>query len=463
MTDLAAKAKELLEEGKVEESLATSRQAWPLAKKSADKKVQAEVLLTMIKGLSAKGAAREAFKAASSSLSIVKDSGDNALVAEMLNVTAKLQLQVTQSSEDLAAAVANAEEAVKMYKTLKDKKGEAVAMTTLASAQCKDGSLNKAITTAEAALDLWRPLEVAAGSAAALEVIVDAQTTKGQSKATMKVLEDEFSKMKAKGFSGKNEVIMLEMMVSTASSQGFSSESLTYYDQLIAALASSGDQMGEAMKTLECAEAYFGLKANQDAKAYAKKAAGLFKAMGEMELVDRANKLITDCCLLLGQINEAPYRSEGFLALKEFTKGVEMRDFAMTKEAEEKLDKALNVIKESDINMALENLFEKDPSAMKFVEELGWDVSSFRTPEKIYQYPHKSFYMNMILYGMNFGPQFRGVHPGRVGKRSDAIKPKSVIVAQCYDHEKWNHSLQYRHCLMDSPIQSSNLGFLPPY
>lgn len=464
MADLAAKAKELLEEGKVEESLATSRQAWPTAKKSGDKKIQAEVLLTMVKGLSAKGSANEAFKAAASSLAIVKASGVDAIIADMLSLTARLQTKVTQSDEGLAEADSRAFEACKMYKSLGDKKGEAVAMTTQAMAQSKGSNFNRAIATAEAALELWRPLGEAAGSAAALEVIVDAQAAKGQSKASMKVLEDEFAKMKANGFRGKNEVIMLEMMVNTATSQGFTSEAVTYYDQLIAALASSDDQMGEAVKTLECGELLSSFKMYKDAMAYAKKAVGMFKAMGDMDLVDRGEKLVTDCCIVLGQLSDSPYRSEGILALKDFTKGVELRDIAMTKEAEDKLEKTKNVIKESDINLALENLFAKDPSALKFVEDLGWDLSSFKSPQKVYLYPHKSFYLNMVFNGMNFGPAYRGVRaPGRVGKMSDGLTPSATIL-QRYDAELWEHKLLYQQALMDGSIQSSHMGGMyPPY
>merc|ERR1719265_602824 len=212
---------------------------------------------------------------------------------------------------------------------------------------------------------------------------------------------------------------MLDKMVALAVDQGFTLEGINKLDQLIAVMQASGDKHGEAMKTLERAEMHFSVNHIKDAAHVGEKAISLFAELGDTAMEEKTKKFVTSCYVALGQHAKAPYRSDALVALKNFIKAVEARDIGQVKMFEASLDKASSAIKESEINAALEALFEKDDSALKFMEELGWDVSNFKTPTYIYQYSHEGFYLGSIFGGMGFGPTFRGVHPYRKGKRSD--------------------------------------------
>merc|ERR1712050_739085 len=118
------------------------------------------------------------------------------------------------------------------------------------------------------------------------------------------------------------------------------------------------------------------------------------------------------------------------------------------------MDKASSAIKDNEMTIALEALFERDPGALHFLEELGWDLQSFKVPTLCTQYPHKAFYLQTIAGGMNFGPQFRSVHPWKKGTKAEALGQRAMSVCVLPETESWQGVLLYRQAIIDAGIQA---------
>lgn len=455
---MLAKADVALASGKVADSLVMSRQAWPLSKKSGSNVLQAEVLVSMVEGLCAKGQYAEALKAGTSSLSMVRESGDKHLIAQMLFLLGKVQVKLSATAETLQ----NLEEASKMFTEVGSKKGQARAMTVLGMAQNKMGKFDDAISTAKAALELWRPMGQAAGCVAALEVIVEAKAGEGLPTREGVLLEEELAKFKKEGVNPQGEAILLEKMSMSLLEQGFKVEAVGKMNDLVAVLESSGDKPGEATKTLKLAEMLLDMGLVKEAAKTGEKARLLFADLKEHDMEESTKAFVASCYKTLGDKEHSPYRSEGLLALKGLAKAIEERDVNLAMEFEALLNKASSAIDPEEVAKTLGALVEKDPEVVTFLKELGWNVDPYQSSEHVYYIGQRNFYVMIGLYGMGFGPQFRPNHPWRKGKASDATPPSTCLVAQVPIGESWWGQVQYRHALMDGPIQSSQLGHLPP-
>jgi len=122
---------------------------------------------------------------------------------------------------------------------------------------------------------------------------------------------------------------------------------------------------------------------------------------------------------------------------------------------EDQLNKYGTVLSDQDLADSLQPLFAKDPEAMDFLEkELGWDFGERKTGGgagvQVKFYPVKAFYLNTVMGGMGFGPQFRSVNPHRVGRHS------VVSATQLPETEAWQMDLGFRPGYWDSGLQ--NLG-----
>merc|ERR1712203_122865 len=94
----------------------------------------------------------------------------------------------------------------------------------------------------------------------------------------------------------------------------------------------------------------------------------------------------------------------------------EMRKVDEVKELEDQLNKFGSVLTDQDLAETLQPLFAKDPEAVEFLEkELAWDFGGAGkgggAGEQLKFYPQKAFYLNTIMGGMGFGPQFRSADP----------------------------------------------------
>jgi len=438
-------------------ALKSAREAWPLAKSLADKRLQAEILMAMVSGLNMQGSAREALKAASTSLPMVVEAKDAALEASMHHAMAAAHLKLEDADDALEAE----EKAQRLYTNLKDKKGEAVSLTTIAKAQRMLGRFEEAISTAKEAASLWRSLGQAAGVVAAVETITDSQAALGYPKAALATAEEELELLQKAGANTKNELIMMEKVAQVAADQGQKLEALRTMEEMIKVCKNANDRLGEAQRTRQVAEMHAELNHSQDALRMAKDSEELFAALGLSVDVEEAKKLQTTIFVKKGQHSKAPHRSEALLALKSFVRAVEQREIDQVKQFEVDLEKAASAIKDTEMSTALESLFERDPTALAFLEQQGWDLQSFKVPTVIYQYPHKAFYLTTIAGGMNFGPQFRSVNPYRKDKGSQ--DPRACSVCFLPETEAWQGQLLYRPGIMDAGIQATSSFGFPPF
>jgi tetratricopeptide (TPR) repeat protein len=438
-------------------ALKAAREAWPLSKEIGDKALQAEVLVTMVSALILKGNVKEALRAAASSMTMVKEAGIPALEAALLHSTAAAHLKLGDADDAIEAE----EKAMAIYKTAKDKKGEAASVTTIAKGYRILGKFDQAISTAKEACSIWRSLGSAAGIVTALDTICEAQAAQGFPKASLAAAEEELSLLRASGPSLKSELMMMEKVAQIASDLGEKIETIRTMEEMIKVCQKAGDKAGEAMRTLATAEKHAEMNHSQDGLRLAKEAEELFASLGDKASEEEAKKLQTTIFVKRGQHSKAPHRSEALLALKSFVRAVEQREIDQVRAFEADLDKAASAIKDTEMSAALESLFERDPEALQFLQKQGWDLDSFKAPTKIYQYPHKAFYLTMIAGGMNFGPQFRSVHPFRKDKPAD----KDCVAFSCSYlplTESWQGMLAYRHGIIDAGLQSAGVFSFPP-
>lgn len=388
---------------------------------------------------------------------MVAEANDAALDAGLLHALAVAHLKLEDADDALEAE----EKALSLYRGVKDKEGEAVSLTTLAKAQRVLGRFDEAITTAKEAAVIWRGMGKAAGIVAAVETICDAQAAQGFPKASLAAAEEELSLLQKAGVNKKNELIMMEKVVQVAVDQGLKIEALRTMEDMIQVCKSASDKTGEAHRTMQTAEMHMEMNHSQDALRLAKEAEEIYTGLNMTTQTEAAKKLQTQIFVKKGQHSKAPHRSEALLALKSFVRAVEQREVDQVKQFEVDLDKAASAIKDTEMSTALESLFERDPTALSFLEQQGWDLNSFKVPTKIFQYPHKAFYLTTIAGGMNFGPQFRSVNPYRKGKRTE--DPRACSVCCLPEAEAWQGQLMYRHGIMDAGIQATGSFNFPPY
>merc|ERR1712039_556827 len=151
-----------------------------------------------------------------------------------------------------------------------------------------------------------------------------------------------------------------------------------------------------------------------------------------------------------GQPEKAPTRQDALKCLSQLTKATEMRKTDEVKGLEDQLNKYGTVLSDQDLADSLQPLFAKDPESMEFLEkELGWDFGQSKggPGEQIKFYPQKAFYLNTIMGGMGFGPQFRSVTPHRVGRQS------AIPASQLPETEAWQMELGFRPGMWDSGLQ----------
>merc|ERR1712050_504765 len=143
-------------------------------------------------------------------------------------------------------------------------------------------------------------------------------------------------------------------------------------------------------------------------------------------------------------------------------KAIEMRKVDDIKTVEDKLNALGNLVSDADIQGILSPILLKDSSALEFLEEQGWQFKKEATAgggaTKIKHYPHKGFYLHMIMTGMNFGPQFRVVNPYRIG--SVGNDPTCISVSQLQETEAWQMEMGFRPGMLDSGLQcQASLAF----
>jgi len=456
-TMLVLMAQVALAQKESSKALKAAREALPLVKGTPNKELHAEVLLAIIDGLNMQGSAREALRAVPTSIPIAQEAGNRALEAGMLHGQAVAQLRL-QNADD---AVEVGESALAIYNSLKDTKGSATSLNTIAKALRLVGRLDDALSRAKEAAALWRVLGKAAGVVMAVETIIDVQTALGIPKAGLVAAEEELNLLREARVNKRNELVMLEKVVQVATDQGEKLAAMRFMEEIVQVSKNAGDKVAEAHRTKQAAQMYFEMNQSQDAVRMAKEAETLFKGLGLSVDVEDMRRLQSSIYIKRGQHNMAPHRDEALLAMKSFVKAVEDRDHDNVKQFEVDMNKAATAIKDTEMSSALEALFERDPTALAFLEKQGWDCDAFKVPTKIYQYAHKATYLTFLASGMNFGPQFRPLNAYRKDRPCDE-DCRPMAVCSLPETEAWQGQLRFRPGIMDGGLQQCVTATFPP-
>mmetsp|Transcript_2915 Transcript_2915/g.3236 ORF Transcript_2915/g.3236 Transcript_2915/m.3236 type:complete len:508 (-) Transcript_2915:111-1634(-) len=450
-------------------ALKVAKEAWPLAKSAGDPQLQADVLTVMVSALYKKGAERcsvtvlkDALNAVGGTLPVVKEAGDKALEASVHHTHALIHFKIFElgGSSTPDDGLAAEEEALALYKSLNDKKGTAVCLTKIAKAKNMLFNYGEAISAAAEASEYWRAMGKAAGVVAALEVIISAQASLGSSKSGLDAVREELELFKEVP-DETNQAILLDYASKVALDMGKTAEAIKLIEQNIEVLDSRGEKAGATRKVLQAAELYHKMGLKEDAIRLATQAVAQFQELGEPDKEAEAKALCE--MAQTGKSNTVAVRSQAKLALKNFIHAVESRDISEVSKYEAEMSVFSGTIGEEEMENALNNLFLKDPEALKFMEELGWDCSQYKDVQKFFVWDHNIFYINTTLGGMGFGPQFRSVHPVRKGAANDRDVRCMSATQIPYPHEAWHNNLLMKHGILDSGMQQLTSRAWPPW
>lgn len=264
-----------------------------------------------------------------------------------------------------------------------------------------------------------------------------------------------------KNGSKRGEADLLEMIASTHIMLGEPRGALSSAKQAVDLYTLLGDELGMANMYQTMAESQRSLGDMIDATKSAEKALGHFKAAGSKWGQEQALQTLSALLVTRGAPEKAPKKADVAKSLKELAKAVECRNADDVQAAEAKLNAMGNLVGDIEIQNSLVPLFQKDPGAMEFLEEQGWAFEKPKgKPTVITQYPHEAFYLQTAINGMGFGPQFRSVHPYRVG--TPGVDPVCVAlsVTQLPETESWQLEMGWRPALLDAGLQVGSVyGF----
>jgi len=412
-----------------------------------------------------KGAPSAAMVAAKELRAFASSKGDKEGEANAWHAIASVHhMQETESDEASTPddVVQAAEKAMGIFKEIGNKKGEATAQNTVARAQLRQEKVSQGLKSATDALSTFRGIGQTRGMVSSLEVIVQAHMMQDNAMAGLQAANKELSEVRKSG-NLRGEADILEMITQTHAMLGQPYSALTSAKEAVNIYSALGDNMGQGNMWHSMAEMKRSLgnpSEMAEATAAAEKSLKFFRTAGSKWGEEMALQTMSRLMVDRGHPEKAPKRGEATKALKELQKAIEMRKPDDIKAAEEKLNKMGNLVGDNDIQGVLVPVLQKDPSALDFLEEQGWNFKKEAgAAMKIKQYPHKGFYLHMVMTGMNFGPQFRVVNPYRIG--SVGNDPTCISVSQLPETEAWQMEMGYRPGMLDSGLQCQGSLIFP--
>mmetsp|Transcript_53199 Transcript_53199/g.106785 ORF Transcript_53199/g.106785 Transcript_53199/m.106785 type:complete len:553 (-) Transcript_53199:176-1834(-) len=432
--------------------------------------LEAQLLNLQVNANLVKGSPSDAMVAAREMRALATKNSDKEGEANAWHAIASVYHMQETDDTDRATpddVVQAAEKAASLYKEAGKKNSEATAMNTIANAQLRMDKPSLGLKTAQDALSIFKDLQSTRGMVKSLEIIVQANILQDNPMAGLQAANKELTAVKTSG-NQRGEVDLLEMIAGTHAMLNQPHSALKFAGQASDIFAALGDNMGQGNMCLLQADMYRALATSSagamgDATKSAEKALKFFRAAGSKWGEEQALQSISSLLVDRGQPEKAPKRGEAQKALKELQKAIEMRKVDDIKSVEEKLNKLGNLVSDADIQGILSPVLLKDPSALEFLEEQGWQFKKEGAAgggaTKIKQYPHKGFYLHMIMTGMNFGPQFRVVNPYRVGDPGKDCT--CVTVSQLPETEAWQMEMGYRPGMLDSGLQCQAMQAFP--
>jgi len=399
-----------------------------------------------------KGNASEAMTAAKELRSSAAKTGDKQLEADAWHAIANVYQLQEDDGATAADVLSAAEKALTMYQELGYKKGEATAMNTVARAQLRQEKVSQGLQTATDALKIFRSLKQSRGMVSALETIVQAHSLSENPMAGLSVANKELADLKTAG-NQRGQADVLDMIAQTHAMLGQPRSAKAAAEKALNIYQASGDKVGEGSMLLTMSEMDRMLGSMTEATADAEKSLRCFKEAASKWGEEQAMATLSALMVQRGQPEKAPKRAEVQRALKELAKAIEAKKADDVKAAEEKLNSMQDMVGDGEIQGILTPILLRDPTCVEFLEELGWKFQKEDAkPSQIRMFPHKGFYLHMIMTGMNFGPQFRAVNPYRMGNPGDE-GATALSASQLPETEAWQMEMGYRPGMLDSGLQ----------
>jgi len=327
----------------------------------------------------------------------------------------------------------------------------------------------QALRDAEEAKELFRTQGSTKGVAGCLEAAFQAHNHQMNHFAGLKAINSEIeARQQAADKSG--EAAMLETLAHAHGSIGEPYSAIKAYERALAVYRELDDKEGQGSSLHSMAEmlrATGGHAEHAKALDAARQSAAAFRARKITWGEEKARALLSTLLVEAGRLEKAPNRQEALKALKQLAQAVGQRNVGDAQAAEVTLNAMRDCVTDNEIIEHLQPLVAKDPSTTRFLnDELGWDTNekSVVAGEQlggsfIKQYSHHAFYLNNIVFGMGFGPQFRSCHPFRHGRDQDYT---GVSVAVLPETEAWQQELGFRPGVMDSALQTCSIfGYEP--
>jgi len=399
-----------------------------------------------------KNNAQDAMTAAKQLRSLAASSGDKDQEAAAWHAIANVYQIQEEDGATPADVLQAAEKAVDTYRGVSNRNGEAAALNTVARAQLREEKVSLGLQTANESLSIFRDLKQSRGMVSALETIVQAHAIQDNPMAGLQAANKELEALKEQG-NKRGQADVLDMITQTQAMLGQPRSATKTARQALDIYVSLGDKVGEGSMLHTMAEMERSLGNMVDASQLAEKSLRCFKDAGSKWGEDQALTTLSVVLVQRGQPEKSPKRAEVQRALKELAKAIEQRKADDLKDAETRLNSMENMVGDGEIQGVLTPILMRDPTAVEFLEEQGWKFQKDTTnPSKIKMYPHKGFYLHMIMTGMNFGPQFRPVNPYRVGNPGED-NATSCSASFLPETEAWQMDMGYRPGLLDSCLQ----------
>lgn len=352
-------------------------------------------------------------------------------------------------------------------------RGLAAALVDLAHARLRSLKAAEGLKAAEEAITLCRAMGRARGLVLALEMAMECHTAMRKPLHGIAAINRELTSLRkqrkaqeergaAPTFGLADEASLLELLTRTHGALDeplgalrSASEALEIYRQL-------GNKEAECDSLLCVSMLQKSLGEIPDATSAAEKALALARSLGDTDRESRALSAVSG--LLLGlepTLRAPPPKAQGLQALKDLVSAVQRRDAAAASLAEERLNRFSSSLADSDITEALAPMVNRDPGARDFLEKQGWKIQrpADSSGVRMRAFSHHYFYLHMIGTGMNFGPQFRVVHPHRTTTASGELLALSVN--QLPPTEEYQEQLLYRPGIIDAGLQSGLMFTFP--
>mmetsp|Transcript_60170 Transcript_60170/g.176568 ORF Transcript_60170/g.176568 Transcript_60170/m.176568 type:complete len:404 (-) Transcript_60170:35-1246(-) len=370
---------------------------------------------------------------------------------------------VTMPGAPLETVASQVAEALTKARSGGDRIFEANLLVATAEVDCAEDKAMAGLGAAEDAMRIFKEAGSTKGLGKALEAAFKAHAMQKNARVGLQVANKELEAMK-QAKNKKGEVDVLEMLMQAHAQLGEPHSAITAATQALEGYRGLGDKEGEACTLHLIAEMRRVLGEKKEAIAVAKQSQAAFKAAGLKWGEEKCLATISSCMAEVGRMEKAPNRQEALKALKEFVKGVESKDAAQVKSAEDRLSAMRDCVSDQEIFESLSLVVQKDGTAVDFLKEQGWDMGGGGGAVQGYDgtyikgFGHKAFYLQTLMTGMGFGPQFRGVNPYREGRHGGAMHALSV--SQLPETESWQMDMGYRPGIMDSALQcQAVMGF----